>query len=94
MFDKIKDVYQLQKQAKEMSAALQKTHIEAEVNGVVLTLNGEMELVELIIPEDILAKGSKFISQSVKNAHEKAHKKAKQVAAEKMKGMMGGNLPF
>jgi DNA-binding protein YbaB len=89
MFGKMKDLYNLQKQAKQMKKKLQKIHIEAEVNGVVVTLNGEMDLVDIQIPETALAQGAVHLSKDIQEAFAKAKKKAEQVAAEEMKSIMG-----
>ncbi len=89
MFDQAKNLYQLQKQAKEIKKELQNIHIEAEVEGVVVIINGEQEVVSVTISEDAHQNPNKLQENLVK-AFNKAIKKSQQIAAEKMKGVMGG----
>jgi DNA-binding protein YbaB len=90
MFDKMKDLYNMQKKAKEVQNKLQKIHIEAEVDGVKVTLNGKMDVVkDIYISEQALALGSVRLGTAIKEAFVKAKKKAEQVSAEHMKDIMG-----
>lgn len=89
MFDQAKNLYQLQKQAKEIKKELQNIHIEAEVEGVIVIINGEQEVVSVTIPEEAHQNPNKLQENLVK-AFNKAIKKSQQIAAEKMKGVMGG----
>jgi DNA-binding protein YbaB len=92
MFDKIKDLYGYQKKAKVIKKELQNTHIEAEVDGVIVIINGEQEVIDIKIPDEMLANGQK-LSETLTKCMNKAIKKAQQIAAELMKDMMGGGLP-
>jgi len=92
MFDKFKDLYKLQKQAKEIKKKLAKTHIEAEHEGITVVINGEQEVIEIKISEE--AKMDKNLESNLVKCLNKAMKKAQQIAAEMMKGVMGDmNLP-
>lgn len=88
MFDKIKDMYALQKQAKSIKKELKNIHIEAEHNGVTVIINGQQEIVDVKISDEAMT-DKKKLEESVKKAFEKALKKSQQIAAEKMKGIMG-----
>jgi DNA-binding protein YbaB len=93
MFDKIKDVYQLQKMAKELKKELKNTHIEAEVDGVIVIVDGEQEVISITWPEGAESNPKKLQDTIVK-ASNKGIKKAQQIAAEKMKPLMSGmNMP-
>lgn len=93
MFDKIKDVYALQKMAKEIKKELKNIHIEAEVDSVIVIVDGEQEVVEVKFPEETTPHLPK-LAEATKKAFNKAIKKSQQVAAEKMKPVMGGlNIP-
>ena len=93
MFGKMKDLYNLQKQAKSIKGELKATHIEAEVNGVTVILNGEMSIVDIKISEEAMQRGPVRLASDIKEAFAKAKKKAEQIAAEKMKDVMGGDFP-
>ncbi len=86
MFDKVRDMYRLQKQAKQIKKELANIHIEAEEQGLVVTVNGEMEVVKVAIPEGL---PKEQIESAIVVAANKAIKKAQQIAAEKMKSVMG-----
>lgn len=89
VFDQAKDLYKLQKQAKEIKKQLKNIHIEAESDGVVVICDGEQNFIETKIPE-ALAGETKRISKAVTEATNKAIKKSQAIAAEKMKDVMGG----
>lgn len=92
MFDKAKDMYKLQKEAKKIKKELQNTHIEAEEDGVIVTVNGEQEVISVHIPDE--ARQNNNLDKALVKAFNKAIKKSQQVAAEMMKDIMGGmNFP-
>ncbi len=88
MFDQAKNLYQLQRQAKEIKKDLRNTHIEAEVDGIVVVIDGEQEVVSITIPEEAHQNPGKLQENLIK-ALNKAIKKSQQIAADKMKGVMG-----
>ena len=93
MFDKIKDMYGLQKQARQLKKELKNTHIEAEVDGITVIVDGEQEIISINFPDEQTGNPGKLKENLVK-ALNKAIKKSQQVAAEKMKPLMGGlNIP-
>ena len=90
MFNKARDIYRLQKQAKQIKKELANIHIEAETDGVVITVNGEMEVVAAKIPEELkTSENAEKLQAAIVSAANKAIKKAQEIAAEKMKGVMG-----
>ncbi|MBU0981074.1 YbaB/EbfC family nucleoid-associated protein [Patescibacteria group bacterium] len=97
MFGQAKDLYKLQKKAKQVKKDLKNLHIEAEVEGVLITINGEQEVVDLKIPEELLNSENKHkLQQTILAAFNKAIKKSQEVAAERMKDVMdemGLDLP-
>lgn len=97
MFGQAKDLYKLQKQAKQIKKDLKNLHIEAEVEGVKVVINGEQEVVEVNVSDEMLKPENKAaMEKALLAAFNKAIKKSQEVAAEKMRDMMGGlgmNLP-
>jgi DNA-binding protein YbaB len=97
LFGQAKDLYKLQKQAKQIKKDLANLHIEAEVKGIVVVINGEQKIVDVRISEERWAEGDRVKMQAdLKEAFNKAAQKAQEVAAEKMRGIMGDmgmNLP-
>ncbi len=98
MFGQAKDLYKLQKQAKQIKKKLKTLQIEAEVNGVTVTVSAEQEILDIKISEELLTPGRKEdLQKSLQDAINKAVKKSQEVAAEHMKDMMNdlgmGGLP-
>ncbi len=88
MFDKIKDLYKVQKQAKDIKKKLKNIHIEAESDGIIVTINGEQEVISVKIPENLSLSTSKM-EEALLKAFNKAIKKSQQIAAENMRSVMG-----
>ena len=91
LFGQAKDLYKLQKQAKKIKKDLKNIHVEAEHNGVTIVINGEQEVMEVKISDELLHSDKKGELQKILvQAFNKGVKKAQEIAAEKMKDMMGG----
>lgn len=88
MFDKARNMYKIQKQAKEIKGKLKSTHIEAEQDGVTVTINGEQEVISIMISDEAMA-DKKRLENSIEKCFNKAVKKSQQIGAEMMKSVMG-----
>ncbi len=88
-FDKAKDLYNLQKQAKQVTEDLKKTHVEAESDGVTVTVDGKQEVLSVKIAEGTVLEPKK-LENAFKDASNRALKKSQDIAAEKMKVVMNG----
>lgn len=91
MFEKAKDLYKLQKQARQIKKELKNTHIEAEQEGVTVTINGEQEIISVKISDEAMA-NKKSLEENLEKALNKAIKKSQQIGAELMKGVMGSDF--
>ncbi|MBT4385004.1 YbaB/EbfC family nucleoid-associated protein [Candidatus Peregrinibacteria bacterium] len=89
LFGQAKDLYKLQKQAKKIKEELKNLHIEADSNGVTITINGEQEVLGVKISDEAMTQGKEELQKNLVAAFNKAIKKAQEVAAERMRGMMG-----
>lgn len=92
MFEKAKQIYDLQKKAKAIQKDLRDTEIEASSNDGFITVvfNGEQHLVEISISEDSLkSENKKTLENDLKNAISQAIARSQALAAEKTKEMMG-----
>lgn len=95
MFGQMKDMYKLQKQAKEIKKKLKNIHIEAEDGGVTVTVTAEQEVVSVKISDEAMQDKGK-LEKALLNALQKGLKKAQEIAAVNMKdimGQMGLDLP-
>ncbi|MFH0834371.1 MAG: YbaB/EbfC family nucleoid-associated protein [Patescibacteria group bacterium] len=101
MLGQVRDMYKLQKQAKQIKKELANIHIEAETDGVLITVNAEMEVISVKIPAELKTpENTEKLDAAIVSASNKAIKKAQEIAAEKMKGvmaemqgLMGGGQP-
>lgn len=90
MFGQMGDMYKLQKEAKKIKKELAKTHVSAESNGIKVTVNGEQEILGIEFVDTAILADPKKLEKSMIDAINRAIKKAQEVAAEKMKAVMGG----
>lgn len=94
--NKFKDMYQLQKQAKTIKKKLQNTHIEAEVDGVTIVVDGQQEIISVDFTDEAWENKNK-LKDSLAKAMNKAIKRSQQYGAEEMKDVMGdmglGGMP-
>lgn len=92
-FSKARDMYTLQRQAKTAKKELKNIHIEAEVEGIIVTVTGEQEFISLKISEPvwndlkIQEYGKKRLEENLLKTLNKAMKKAQEIASTKMKGV-------
>ncbi len=86
IFDMIKMAREMQGKLKQIKDELAREIYEESAGGVTVKVSGEMEIKEVTV--DPTQKGD--LARAVKDAANKALKKAKDDAARKMRGMTGG----
>ncbi|MCX6811032.1 MAG: YbaB/EbfC family nucleoid-associated protein [Candidatus Berkelbacteria bacterium] len=92
-FSKAKDLYKLQKQAREIQKELKDTEIEAKSNDgwVTVVFNGEQHLTEVSLDAGALKpENKKELEKQILNTVAQAISRSQALAAEKMKDVMGG----
>jgi len=85
-FKQAKDLFKIQKKAKKIKKELKNIHVEAEAEGVTVVVNAEQEIMSINIAENVQRER---IPELLKDALNRAMKKAQIVAAEKMQPVMG-----
>ena len=92
MFDKMKQLMEMKKQADQIKRELDKTRIEsADVRGIKIVMNGSMEVQSLEIEESLLTVvNKKNLERDLSRGINAAVRKAQMTAASKMKDMMPG----
>lgn len=91
MLDKMKELYQLQKQAREMQKELRDTEIEAQgANGqITVVVNGELKIEKVTIADALVDVAKKRdLERGLEETLREALAKAQTIAAEKSKAMM------
>ncbi len=86
MFNKLKQFKDLRSQAKTMQNALAAESISVDKGGVRLTMNGNMEVTALSLPEGLAKEATERI---VKDLFNDTIKKTQRIMAEKMRAMGG-----
>jgi DNA-binding protein YbaB len=86
MFSKLKQFKDLRSQAKTMQSALAEEKVTEEKNGVKITLNGNLEILELSINPDLEKSAQE---EALKSCFNSSIKKAQKLMAKKMQEMGG-----
>ena len=86
-FQQAKDLYKLQKQAKDVKKKLSNIHIEAEEDGVKITINGEQEIISVEISNEAMQDKTQ-LENTLLACMKKGLKKPQEVAAVNMKEIM------
>ncbi len=86
MFNKLKQFKDLRSQAKTMQNALAEESVSIEKKGIKMTMNGNMEITELTISEDL---SKQDISKYMKETVNEGIKKVQKLMATKMQEMGG-----
>jgi nucleoid-associated protein EbfC len=95
MFDKMKQLMEMQKQMQEMKRQLDAATFEmaSADNLVKIVMNGSQEIKEVFLQKELSEMNKSGLEKSIRDAYNRAVKKSHQLAAEKMKGMTGLNIP-
>ena len=95
-FKQAQELMKLQQQAQKIQEELSNTHIEAEVEGVVVTIDGQLKVVSTVIEDKSIMNDQAKLEKAITEAVNKGMKKAQEIAADRMKGVMsqmGLNMP-
>ena len=95
-FKQAQELMKLQQQAQKIQEELSNTHIEAEVDGVVVTIDGQLTVVSTVIEDKSIMNDQAKLEKAITEAVNKGMKKAQEIAADRMKGVMsqmGLNMP-
>lgn len=80
-----RDLYRMQKEAKRIKKELKKIQIEAEAPGVRVVVSAEQEIMDIKIDPNA---DMQSLGSNLKDALNRAMKKAQVVASEKMQSVM------
>lgn len=95
-YGKAKELMKLQQEMQKIKKELSNTHIEAEVDGIVITVDAEMNVVSTVIEDSALLQDQKRLEKAITEATNKGMKKAQEVAASRMQWVakwLGIDLP-
>ena len=87
-FKQAQELMKLQQEAQKIQEELSNTHIEAEVDGVVVTIDGQLKVVTTVIENADILKDKAKLEKAITDAINKGMKKAQEIEADRMKGVM------
>ena len=95
MFDKMKQVFQMQKSMQELKRRLEETNFDVSSgNGIVkINMNAAQKINSVNINGNLAELDKAVLEKSICEAYDKAFKHAQGIAASKIKDISGLNLP-
>ncbi len=95
MFDKMKEVFAMQKKMQEVKRQLDSTSFEiSSSDGVVkINMNGSQEVQSVAIKDNLTDAEKSRLASILKDTFNRAIKRSQEVAAAKMKDSIGFNIP-
>ena len=88
-FSKAWEMMKLQQEAMKVKKELENTYIESEVDGLVITVNGEMKIEKVDFEKTDIIGNKEALEKAILEAVNKWVKKSQEVAASKMQWVMG-----
>lgn len=86
----MKDLMKVQQEAMRIKKELENTLIEAEVDGLVITFNGEMKVEKVYFEDTKIVGDQKALEYAIMEACNKGLKKSQELASGKMQAVMQG----
>ena len=95
MFDKMKQVFEMQKSMQELKRRLEETNFDvSSSNGIVkINMNAAQKINSVNINGNLAELDKAVLETSICDAYERAFKHAQEIAASKIKNISGLNLP-
>lgn len=95
MFDKMKQLMDMQKKMQELKRELDNTTFEVSSSDdlVKITMSGSQEVRQVSIQREIKEIEKLLLEKAIKDVYNSAIKRSQEVAAAKMKNLTGFNLP-
>ena len=91
----MKQLLEMQRSMNEMKRQLEATVFEVQSSDglVKITMTGTQQVQEASIQGDLSTTQKESLEKSIKDAYNRANKRAQEVAAQKMKDVTGFSLP-
>jgi len=95
MFDKMKQLMDMQKKAQELKRQLDTTFFDvSSPDGMVkITMSGSQEVKEVILQDGFQSSEKSSLEKSIKEAYNRGIKRCHEIASQKMKEVTGFSLP-
>lgn len=95
MFEKMKQLMEMQKNMQEVKRQLENTVFDiTSSDGLVkITMNAAQDLKNISIQSDLQGMDKFTLEESIKDAYNRAVKHAREAGAQKLKSITGMNIP-
>lgn len=95
MFDKMKQLFEMQKKMQEVKRQLDNTNFDIQSSDglVKITMNGAQEVQEITLKDNLQDSERAHLAGSLKDTFNRAIKRSQDIAAQKMKDVTGINIP-
>ena len=95
MFDKMKQLMEVKKQAEQLNRELESTTLEvSEIAGIKVSINGAQKLQSITLEESLLSQANKpSLERDLLRSINAAVTKSQNAAAQKMRDRTGLNIP-
>jgi nucleoid-associated protein EbfC len=95
MFDKMKQLMDMQRKMQEIKRELENTDFEAaSPDGLIkIIMNGSQEVKTVNIQGDLSSIEKENLEKTIKDTYNRAIKRSHEIATQKMKDISGLNLP-
>lgn len=95
MFDKMKQLMDMQKKMQEIKRQLdaETFDMQSSDGSVKITMNGSQDVKEVVILAEMTQIDKLNLEKAIKDAYNRAIKRSHELAAAKMKSVTGLNLP-
>lgn len=87
-YSKAQELMKLKQEMEKIQKELENTIIEAEFDGLVVSVNCNMKVEKVDIEDASLTADSEKLKNAIKEATNKGYKKAQEIAAQKMQWAM------
>jgi nucleoid-associated protein EbfC len=95
MLDKMKALMDMQRKMQQVKSELDSALVEAESGDrlVKVVISGAQEIKEVLIQKELQDMDKTQLEKAIKDAYNKALKRSQEMAAAKMKNIVGFNIP-
>jgi len=95
MFDKMKELMEMQKKAQQIKRELENATFEvSSSDGLIkISMNGSQEVKSVSLQDEVKTTEKADLERILKDTYNKAIRRSHEIAAQKMKSMTGLGLP-
>jgi len=95
MFDKMKNLFEMQKKMQEVKRVLENTDFDIQSSDglVKITMNGAQEVKAIMVKDNLTEAEKVRLAGALKDTFNRSIKRSQEIAAQKMQEVTGINIP-